>query len=67
MSKFQSTRPAWGATRDIMDVLLWHEFQSTRPAWGATGYELDMANVDRISIHTPRVGRDQDIRLVLMS
>ena len=33
---FQSTRPVWGATQIICDILLAHLFQSTRPVWGAT-------------------------------
>ena len=33
---FQSTLPAWGATRMLRNHLSRHLFQSTLPAWGAT-------------------------------
>ena len=33
-------------------------FQSTRPAWGATGFVSFLLDDVEISIHTPRVGRD---------
>jgi hypothetical protein len=33
---FQSTPPAWGATKVDADFLTADEFQSTPPAWGAT-------------------------------
>ena len=37
---FQSTLPAWGATRNRADCLrLFEAFQSTLPAWGATVQE----------------------------
>ena len=57
--KFQSTLPAWGETprqpwRRVRDL-----FQSTLPAWGET-HELDDSNINIIiSIHSPRMGRDQ--------
>ena len=35
---FQSTLPAWGATRDPCTCGGYHKFQSTLPAWGATKY-----------------------------
>ena len=45
------------AWRRIIDAL--HIFQSTRPSWGATHtLEYNFAAVS-ISIHAPRVGRDQ--------
>ena len=34
--QFQSTLPAWGATRHVPDVSCRSGFQSTLPAWGAT-------------------------------
>ena len=34
-------------------------FQSTRPVWGATSRSAISKCFDRISIHAPRVGRDQ--------
>ena len=34
--KFQSTLPAWGATKHVLSILSLMEFQSTLPAWGAT-------------------------------
>ena len=35
---FQSTRPVWGATQEILDRVPHGAFQSTRPVWGATYY-----------------------------
>ena len=34
--RFQSTRPAWGATKIFNITNFYVVFQSTRPAWGAT-------------------------------
>ena len=55
---FQSTRPVWSAT-----PALWHRcrpaaFQSTRPVWGATTQTERSDDMSDISIHAPRVGRD---------
>ena len=36
LTKFQSTRPVWGATRINIYVTVNILFQSTRPVWGAT-------------------------------
>ena len=60
-SRFQSTRPARGATSSGQSS---HEtelrFQSTRPARGATalGDPLGLGLL-RVSIHAPRTGRDK--------
>ena len=58
-TRFQSTRPVWGATRfnplDGRGV----KFQSTRPVWGATSEARRLSLYYPISIHAPRVGRDQ--------
>ena len=35
-TKFQSTPPAWGATRMSFCSVFGLKFQSTPPAWGAT-------------------------------
>ena len=56
---FQSTRPVWGATsvysgRTVASM----RFQSTRPVWGATDIGIYSRYVRRISIHAPRMGRD---------
>ena len=59
---FQSTRPAWGATRKEVQNSHICIFQSTRPAWGATSCIDALACPPSISIHTPRVGRDQTLR-----
>ena len=79
--QFQSTRPAWGATRAFPprhSRLLYFNpraprgarhipylsnnsilgFQSTRPAWGATNSPSTSIYSPSISIHAPRVGRD---------
>ena len=37
--------------------LMW--FQSTRPVWGATRAEIRKRRLHHVSIHAPRVGRDQ--------
>ena len=57
--RFQSTRPVWGATQYsyVDDVYL--GFQSTRPVWGATQAPRRQRPKLSISIHAPRVGRDQ--------
>ncbi len=34
--QFQFTRPAWGATKNILRRSIMAGFQFTRPAWGAT-------------------------------
>ena len=58
---FQSTRPVWGATScasTCVDAV--RSFQSTRPVWGATPFRrFGCQKPLRISIHAPRVGRDQ--------
>ena len=57
--RFQSTRPAWGATGTyFVDFTGTLEFQSTRPAWGATIQIPRVYYRDYISIHAPRMGRD---------
>ena len=35
-------------------------FQSTRPVWGATGLPNIKSTQAYVSIHAPRVGRDQE-------
>ena len=57
---FQSTLPAWGETKYCAGELIYaSEFQSTLPAWGETRKisEEQKAKL-RISIHSPRMGRD---------
>ena len=56
---FQSTLPVWGGTtRSILLVISSSEFQSTLPVWGGTGGWLLFGLSHYISIHPPRVGRD---------
>ena len=56
---FQSTRPAWGATKaNYWGLSINGKFQSTRPAWGATGNSYNNYANSYVSIHAPRVGRD---------
>ncbi len=56
---FQSTRPVWGATAaDVLEVRSLFLFQSTRPVWGATAGTDGNGFAAGISIHAPRVGRD---------
>ncbi len=58
-AQFQSTLPAWGETgggvcrRPPAAV-----FQSTLPAWGETQSDIETYVATLISIHSPRMGRD---------
>ena len=56
--KFQSTRPVWGATFLSNDSCQAFSFQSTRPVWGATHAVYLKISPSKVSIHAPRVGRD---------
>ena len=68
-SGFQSTHPVRGATMDKAAAAGNNEFQSTRPVWGATMCTSRRRSSATISIHAPRVGRDNcicvDIRVSL--
>ena len=56
---FQSTRPVWGATTLAPVAVSVTIFQSTRPVWGATTFPPSCRSLlIHISIHAPRVGRD---------
>ena len=44
-----------------------NEFQSTRPVWGATEAKDTLVAAINISIHAPRVGRDDEWRYLCMS
>ena len=56
---FQSTLPAWGATRALPDRCRDPlEFQSTLPAWGATAVAGVSNRGWLVSIHAPRMGSD---------
>ena len=58
-NRFQSTLPAWGETRKrLLHATGQTVFQSTLPAWGETRREVDGQRPARISIHSPRMGRD---------
>ena len=59
-TQFQSTRPVWGATLGQLSQSLFLKFQSTRPVWGATYLSLTEFISILVSIHAPRVGRDED-------
>ena len=56
--RFQSTRPARGATLSAITAAAIPPFQSTRPARGATNQLAAQSTPFRISIHAPREGRD---------
>ena len=61
-AQFQSTRPVWGATSARPTPASRRaEFQSTRPVWGATLIIFSVKAPLGISIHAPRVGRDQSM------
>ena len=55
---FQSTPPAWGATRLLASNRVTRIFQSTPPAWGATYRRIHKYTGILISIHAPRMGSD---------
>ena len=55
---FQSTRPVRGETLRLRGYLLAHVFQSTRPVRGETLGPVRVRHPGRISIHSPRAGRD---------
>ena len=57
---FQSTLPAWGATRTQTGSDNPIVFQSTLPAWGATKWLAMAYHIDNISIHAPRMGSDEE-------
>ena len=59
MTLFQSTRPVWGATQSDAIARMHELFQSTRPVWGATPEVWSQITDDIVSIHAPRVGRDE--------
>ena len=55
---FQSTLPAWGETQNTDQGDTRIKFQSTLPAWGETLKRINEAAMAKISIHSPRMGRD---------
>ena len=59
MELFQSTRPVWGATTCQPPAIILELFQSTRPVWGATTGFSSVGCSFFVSIHAPRVGRDE--------
>ena len=56
--RFQSTLPAWGETGMSLARIADELFQSTLPAWGETGSAAIKIPASGISIHSPRMGRD---------
>ena len=56
---FQSTLPAWGETFHGRAFRVRCKFQSTLPAWGETAQISGVPALKNISIHSPRMGRDQ--------
>ena len=63
--QFQSTRPVWGATGAMARTSSANWFQSTRPVWGATTWTETAWAVADVSIHAPRVGRDDVFHKVI--
>ena len=61
MMAFQSTLPAWGETPTPGPEVVTGStrFQSTLPAWGETMHSVKPFPSIYISIHSPRMGRDQ--------
>ena len=60
--EFQSTLPAWGETTGAWQRWPPAPFQSTLPAWGETFAPRRGYDRGRISIHSPRMGRDMRCR-----
>ena len=56
---FNPHAPCGARPYDELVAALNAGFQSTRPVWGATALVVSMSGRVRISIHTPRVGRDR--------
>ena len=56
--RFQSTHPARGATRKVVEPYSPQAFQSTHPARGATSCQSRFFWASSISIHAPREGCD---------
>ncbi len=54
--RFQSTRPAWGATQSLCDYKRSQRISIHAPAWGATARELPARHLFPISIHAPAWG-----------
>ena len=59
---FQSTLPAWGETGLLQYFEVLDKFQSTLPAWGETVILAFVIFLCFISIHSPRMGRDEKIQ-----
>ena len=55
---FNPRAPCGARRRARLKNRLRHLFQSTRPVWGATAIRGARARAEAISIHAPRVGRD---------
>ena len=55
---FQSTRPVRDATRAGVFIAAKSSFQSTRPVRDATYIYSMMRNMEDVSIHASRAGRD---------
>ena len=53
---FQSTCPAWGATRRELHGIYRGDISIHAPAWGATAHELCHLFFHEISIHAPAWG-----------
>ena len=62
---FQSTRPAWGATLNIIEGAVIAGFQSTRPAWGATICVLDSVHGYRFQSTRPAWGATWNVMVVV--
>ena len=60
MTDFNPRAPRGARLASQFCVAMREIFQSTRPAWGATLQRPPAPLCARISIHAPRVGRDQD-------
>ena len=58
-TKFQSTRPVWGATKGKQKIVVYlYDFNPRAPCGARRQPAVSAQNHRQISIHAPRVGRD---------
>ena len=61
-SRFQSTRPAWGATSSLWSPLYPYCISIHAPRMGRDAIKLHLQEKIKISIHAPRMGRDKNCK-----
>mgnify|MGYP001306825045 CR=1 FL=1 len=64
LGTFQSTLPVRGETpKEKTAYILYAPFQSTLPVRGETGKLEELFTITKISIHSPRAGRDANSQI----